>query len=182
MAWGRLLQLGKPLTRSSISEFTPVWWRSFSSFPQSAMETFESGAQVTRSSNGDGLDAVTCGRGDKKTKRGKRFKGSFGNPREQRGTTTRRLRKNWQLSYDPLLPVHAQPFPPVLAQYSQFLISESGNSSSECTHDIPSSLNCLVKTSTQMTKNSVRAIVQRYFGSPRECHGLFEEFRWELKP
>lgn len=115
MAWGRLLQLGKPLTRSSISEFTPVWWRSFSSFPQSAMETFESGAQVTRSSNGDGLDAVTCGRGDKKTKRGKRFKGSFGNPREQRGTTTRRLRKNWQLSYDPLLPVHAQPFPPVLA-------------------------------------------------------------------
>lgn len=122
MAWGRLLQLGKPLTRSSLAEFTPVW-RSFSSFPQSAVETFgqasnvvghESVAQVMGSS-GDGLDAVVCGRGDKKTKRGKRFKGSFGNPREKRGTTTRRLRKNWELSYDPLLPVHAQPFPPVLA-------------------------------------------------------------------
>lgn len=119
MAWGRLLQLGKPLTRSPVVEFTPVWWRSFSS----AMETFtqashvvghESGSQVMESSGG-GFDAVVCGRGDKKTKRGKRFKGSFGIPRERRGTTTRRLRKKWELSYDPLLPVHAQPFPPVLA-------------------------------------------------------------------
>lgn len=123
MAWGRLLQLGKPLTRTPQLEFVPVWWRLHSSFSQSVMDTSglaprlvgpESGSQVMASSE-DGLDAVVCGRGDKKTKRGKRFKGSFGNPREKRGTTTRRLRKNWELSYDPLLPVHAQPFPPMLA-------------------------------------------------------------------
>ncbi|KAG0586645.1 hypothetical protein M758_2G066500 [Ceratodon purpureus] len=123
MAWGRLLQLGKPVARTTLAEFAPVWCRSFTSFSQSAMETYvpasyvaghDSGAQAMASS-GDAVDAVVCGRGDKKTKRGKRFKGSFGNCREQRGTTTRRLRRSWQLSYDPLIPEHAQPFPPVLA-------------------------------------------------------------------
>ena len=123
MAWGRLLQLGKPVARTTLVEFTPVWCRSFTSLSQSTVDTYipasnfaghNSGGQAMASS-GDASDAVVCGRGDKKTKRGKRFKGTFGNCREQRGTTTRRLRRNWQLSYDPLLPVHAQPFPPLLA-------------------------------------------------------------------
>lgn len=123
MAWGRLLQLGKPVTRTTLAEFTPAWCRSFTSLPQCTMDmdTYRVASNVVGheaqvvASSGDVGDGVVCGRGDKKTKRGKRFKGSFGNCREQRGAMTRRLRRSWQLSYDPLLPEHAQPFPPLLA-------------------------------------------------------------------
>jgi 30S ribosomal protein S31 len=37
-------------------------------------------------------EAVTCGRGDKKTKRGKRFKGSFGNARPKREKKIERIK------------------------------------------------------------------------------------------
>jgi 30S ribosomal protein S31 len=37
-------------------------------------------------------EAVTCGRGDKKTKRGKRFKGSFGNSRPKREKKIERIK------------------------------------------------------------------------------------------
>ncbi|KAM0895006.1 hypothetical protein ACQ4PT_024120 [Festuca glaucescens] len=37
-------------------------------------------------------EAVTCGRGDKKTKRGKRFKGSYGNSRPKREKKIERIK------------------------------------------------------------------------------------------
>ncbi|XP_062194073.1 small ribosomal subunit protein bTHXm [Phragmites australis] len=37
-------------------------------------------------------EAVTCGRGDKKTKRGKRFKGSYGNARPKREKKIERIK------------------------------------------------------------------------------------------
>lgn len=37
-------------------------------------------------------EAVTCGRGDKKTKRGKRFKGSFGNARPKKEKKIERIK------------------------------------------------------------------------------------------
>lgn len=37
-----------------------------------------------------------CGRGDKKTKRGKRFKGSFGNCRPNREHRIRRIKERWE--------------------------------------------------------------------------------------
>ncbi|XP_062199727.1 small ribosomal subunit protein bTHXm-like [Phragmites australis] len=39
-----------------------------------------------------GAEAVTCGRGDKKTKRGKRFKGSYGNARPKREKKIERIK------------------------------------------------------------------------------------------
>lgn len=131
MAWGRMIQLARTTAgpqeywiRAAATQSTTQWWRSMaSSF--SAMETcrtsqssYEQEIAVANAvvSSGDGVvDAILCGRGDKKTKRGKRFKHSFGNPRESRGATTRRLRKKWELSYDPLVPIHIQPFPPLLS-------------------------------------------------------------------
>ncbi|KQJ91153.1 30S ribosomal protein S31, mitochondrial [Brachypodium distachyon] len=38
------------------------------------------------------VEAVTCGRGDKKTKRGKRFKGSYGNARPKREKKIERIK------------------------------------------------------------------------------------------
>jgi ribosomal small subunit protein bTHX len=131
MAWGRLIQLARTTAgpqecwiRAAATQSTTQWWRSMSS-SISAMETCRTSqssfkqeigvANAAGSSGDDGVDAILCGRGDKKTKRGKRFKHSFGNPRESRGTTTRRLRKKWELSYDPLVPIHSQPFPPLLS-------------------------------------------------------------------
>ncbi|KAL5205366.1 hypothetical protein ABZP36_033575 [Zizania latifolia] len=37
-------------------------------------------------------EAVTCGRGDKRTKRGKRFKGSYGNARPKREKKIERIK------------------------------------------------------------------------------------------
>ncbi|WVZ65645.1 hypothetical protein U9M48_014973 [Paspalum notatum var. saurae] len=37
-------------------------------------------------------EAVTCGRGDKKTKRGKRFKGSYGNARPKKEKKIERIK------------------------------------------------------------------------------------------
>ncbi|XP_057788501.1 30S ribosomal protein S31, mitochondrial [Salvia miltiorrhiza] len=37
-------------------------------------------------------DAILCGRGDKKTKKGKRFKGSFGNSRPKREKKIERIK------------------------------------------------------------------------------------------
>ncbi|XP_047943531.1 30S ribosomal protein S31, mitochondrial [Salvia hispanica] len=37
-------------------------------------------------------DAVVCGRGDKKTKKGKRFKGSFGNSRPKKEKKIERIK------------------------------------------------------------------------------------------
>ncbi|KAK3129636.1 hypothetical protein QOZ80_6BG0482620 [Eleusine coracana subsp. coracana] len=37
-------------------------------------------------------EAMTCGRGDKKTKRGKRFKGSFGNARPKKEKKIERIK------------------------------------------------------------------------------------------
>lgn len=52
--------------------------------------------------------ALWCGRGDKKTKRGKRFKGSFGNARPTKGAVARRLRQRWQIPPGEPLPVKLQ--------------------------------------------------------------------------
>ena len=38
------------------------------------------------------VEVVTCGRGDKKTKRGKRFKGSYGNARPKREKKIERIK------------------------------------------------------------------------------------------
>lgn len=71
-------------------------------------------ADYDERSVGSGMPSL-CGRGDKKTKKGKRFKGTFGNCRPKRGTEVRRLRKKWDIPHDPLAPDFTQPFPPRLA-------------------------------------------------------------------
>ncbi|KAL2611191.1 hypothetical protein R1flu_022883 [Riccia fluitans] len=63
-------------------------------------------------------DAVICGRGDKRTKKGKRFNHSNDNCRHQKGWETRRLREKWEIptgaAPGSLLP---RPFPPLLSRY-----------------------------------------------------------------
>lgn len=65
-----------------------------------------------------GGDWQLCGRGDKRTKKGKRFKGSFGNCRHRKNWNTERLREKWEIPSGPapgsLLP---RPFPPLLTRY-----------------------------------------------------------------
>ncbi|CAM6084632.1 unnamed protein product [Calypogeia fissa] len=65
-----------------------------------------------------GGDWQLCGRGDKRTKKGKRFKGSFGNCRHRKNWDTQRLREKWEIPFGPapgsLLP---RPFPPLLTRY-----------------------------------------------------------------
>ncbi|CAM6090921.1 unnamed protein product [Calypogeia fissa] len=66
----------------------------------------------------EGGDWQLCGRGDKRTKKGKRFKGSFGNCRHRKNWDTQRLREKWEIPFGPapgsLLP---RPFPPLLTRY-----------------------------------------------------------------
>lgn len=46
-----------------------------------------------------------CGRGDKRTKKGKRFKGSFGNARATKKRRNKRLRDKWEYT-TPVFPDH----------------------------------------------------------------------------
>ncbi|KAI4989185.1 hypothetical protein ZWY2020_036502 [Hordeum vulgare] len=48
-------------------------------------------------------EAVTCGRGDKKTKRGKRFKGSYGNSRPKRDKKIERIKDRVEYPESPAL-------------------------------------------------------------------------------
>uniref|UniRef100_A0A2N9IYS6 30S ribosomal protein S31, mitochondrial n=1 Tax=Fagus sylvatica TaxID=28930 RepID=A0A2N9IYS6_FAGSY len=46
----------------------------------------------TSSSMGGGVVPIVCGRGDKKTKKGKRFKGSYGNARPKKEKKIERIK------------------------------------------------------------------------------------------
>ncbi|KAK8966327.1 hypothetical protein KSP40_PGU020305 [Platanthera guangdongensis] len=49
-------------------------------------------SSVSQSPTGTVTGLMTCGRGDKKTKRGKRFKGSFGNSRPKKEKKIERIK------------------------------------------------------------------------------------------
>ena len=55
---------------------------------------------VTESAGASGLE-YECGRGDKRSKKGKRFKHSHGKLRPSRGELARRLRAKWEISGPP---------------------------------------------------------------------------------
>ncbi|KAL3688769.1 hypothetical protein R1sor_015078 [Riccia sorocarpa] len=94
-------------------------WRGFSSGALNA----ENGSMMKNSSSAL-QEAQVCGRGDKRTKKGKRFNHSHGNYRHQKGWETRRLREKWEIPAGPapgsLLPL---PFPPLLSRYGLALPS-----------------------------------------------------------
>ncbi|KAJ7517255.1 hypothetical protein O6H91_21G016000 [Diphasiastrum complanatum] len=69
---------------------------------------FFRGLPEVRVSECAALPPCLCGRGDKKTKKGKRFKGSFGKRRPDRGNQIRRLKTKWELPTDAPLPLPHQ--------------------------------------------------------------------------
>ncbi|BBN09692.1 hypothetical protein Mp_4g21890 [Marchantia polymorpha subsp. ruderalis] len=112
-----LPRLAKGLQSGSVS-------RAFSSI-SNALNFSRSGCAIP---SAEALsEAQICGRGDSRTKKGKRFKGSNGNCRHQKGWETRRLREKWEIPAGPapgsLLP---RPFPPLLS--SRRLVMKSSNS------------------------------------------------------
>ncbi|GMY26923.1 30S ribosomal protein S31, mitochondrial [Fagus crenata] len=57
-------------------------------------------SSLTSSSMGGGVVPIVCGRGDKKTKKGKRFKGSYGNARPKKEKKIERIKDRVELRND----------------------------------------------------------------------------------
>ncbi|KAH7280452.1 hypothetical protein KP509_37G068200 [Ceratopteris richardii] len=86
---------------SSLSCVLPSIGVHSSVFPFFPFDQTERSCQVSTSSSflvsGISLaEPMLCGRGDKKTKKGKRFRHRFGNPRPNRDHQIRRIRERWE--------------------------------------------------------------------------------------